>query len=89
MWWASLAIVTIFYMLVAIAAVGAQPAAKFTGQEAGLAVILQNVTGKAWPAIVPLPHPSWRTNGWEQRNPWFGEDLLPALRQAVAAALEP
>jgi uracil-DNA glycosylase len=41
------------------------------------------------PAIVPLPHPSWRTTGWERRNPWFGDDLLPALRQAVAVALRP
>ena len=39
-------------MLVAVAALGAQPAAMFEGQEAGLAVILQNVTGKAWPALV-------------------------------------
>jgi uracil-DNA glycosylase len=39
------------------------------------------------PAIIPLPHPSWRTTGWEQRNPWFAEDLLPVLREAVAAAL--
>jgi uracil-DNA glycosylase len=39
------------------------------------------------PAIVPLPHPSWRTTGWERRNPWFGEELLPALRHAVAEAL--
>jgi basic amino acid/polyamine antiporter, APA family len=49
---AALCIVTVFYMLVAIAALGAQPAAMFAGQEAGLAVILQNVTGKAWPALV-------------------------------------
>jgi APA family basic amino acid/polyamine antiporter len=48
----ALAVVTLFYMLVAVAAVGAQPAAKFQGQEAGLAVILQNVTGKTWPALV-------------------------------------
>jgi APA family basic amino acid/polyamine antiporter len=48
----ALAIVTVFYMLVALAALGAQPASQFAGQEAGLAVILQNVTGKAWPAIV-------------------------------------
>ncbi len=48
----ALAIVTIFYMLVAVAALGAQPAAQFEGQEAGLAVILQNVTGKVWPALV-------------------------------------
>jgi uracil-DNA glycosylase len=45
--------------------------------------------GELGPAIVPLPHPSWRTTGWEKRNPWFGEDLLPALRQAVAVALDP
>jgi APA family basic amino acid/polyamine antiporter len=49
---AALIIVTVFYMLVAIAAMGAQPAHMFEGQEAGLAVILQNVTGKAWPALV-------------------------------------
>jgi APA family basic amino acid/polyamine antiporter len=49
---AALVIVTVFYMLVAIAALGAQPAGMFAGQEAGLAVILQNVTGKAWPALV-------------------------------------
>src|SRR5450830_877651 len=48
----ALVIVTVFYMLVAVAAMGAQPAAKFAGQEAGLAVILQNVTGQTWPALV-------------------------------------
>jgi len=48
----ALAVVTVFYLLVAVAAVGAQPAARFHGQEAGLAVILQDVTGKAWPALV-------------------------------------
>ncbi|MEC5162485.1 MULTISPECIES: amino acid permease [unclassified Janthinobacterium] len=49
---AALVIVTVFYLLVAVAALGAQPAAKFEGQEAGLSVILQNVTGQAWPALV-------------------------------------
>jgi uracil-DNA glycosylase len=39
------------------------------------------------PAVIPLPHPSWRTGGWERRNPWFAEELLPALRLAIAAAL--
>jgi uracil-DNA glycosylase len=39
------------------------------------------------PEIVPLPHPSWRTTGWELRNPWFGQELLPVLRQAVTEAL--
>ncbi len=39
------------------------------------------------PDRFPLPHPSWRTIGWEQRNPWFAAEVLPALRAAVAAAL--
>lgn len=49
---AALCIVTLFYMLVAVAAIGAQPARMFEGQEAGLSVILQNVTGQTWPALV-------------------------------------
>lgn len=39
------------------------------------------------PSQFPLPHPSWRTNAWERKNPWFTERALPALRQAVIAAL--
>ena len=34
-----------------------------------------------------MPHPSWRTIGWEQRNPWFVTDILPALRQHIQALL--
>jgi len=49
---AALVIVTVSYLLVAVTALGAQPAGKFEGQDAGLAVILQNVTGKVWPAVV-------------------------------------
>jgi basic amino acid/polyamine antiporter, APA family len=49
---AALVIVTVFYLFVAVAALGAQPASKFAGQEAGLSVILQTVTGRAWPAII-------------------------------------
>jgi uracil-DNA glycosylase len=40
------------------------------------------------PRYLPLPHPSWRTSGWEKRNPWFQERLIPALRREVARALE-
>jgi uracil-DNA glycosylase len=40
------------------------------------------------PRCFPLPHPSWRTTAWERRNPWFAEDVLPALRRRVAAALK-
>ncbi len=45
-------IVTVFYVLVALAAVGAQRYQLFEGQAAGLAVILRNITGSAWPAII-------------------------------------
>lgn len=34
-----------------------------------------------------LPHPSWRSTGWMQRNPWFMTDIVPRLRQRVADAL--
>ena len=48
-------------------------------------------TVKAWrdylPRYWPLPHPSWRTTAWEQKNPWFKRRLLPELRRAVAGLL--
>ena len=39
------------------------------------------------PTIFPLPHPSWRSRHWAAKNPWFGADVLPALRYAVRCAL--
>ncbi|MFH5776468.1 amino acid permease [Paracoccus sp. NGMCC 1.201697] len=48
----ALFIVIGFYLLVALAALGAQPQGLFGGQEAGLAVILQNVTGSPIPAVI-------------------------------------
>ncbi len=36
------------------------------------------------PRVIPLPHPSWRNNGWLKRNPWFGAEVLPAVRAQVA-----
>lgn len=48
-------------------------------------------TVRAWktyrPRYVPLPHPSPRNNIWLKRNPWFGEELLPYLRQRVRRIL--
>jgi uracil-DNA glycosylase len=35
------------------------------------------------PALLPLPHPSWRNNAWLKRNAWFASDLLPELRRRV------
>jgi len=40
-----------------------------------------------WPAMLPLPHPSPRNNSWLKTNPWFAEDILPALRERVSALI--
>lgn len=32
---------------------------------------------------LPVPHPSWRNNGWLKANPWFEVELLPCLRREV------
>ncbi|MBY0613160.1 MAG: uracil-DNA glycosylase family protein [Beijerinckiaceae bacterium] len=37
------------------------------------------------PRLLPMPHPSWRNNGWLKRNLWFESELLPALRAEVAS----
>ena len=39
------------------------------------------------PAILPLPHPSWRSRHWAAKNPWFEADVVPALRSAIQDAL--
>ena len=39
------------------------------------------------PAVIALPHPSWRNNAWLTRNPWFETELLPLLRREVALRL--
>lgn len=48
-------------------------------------------TVRAWreyaPAVYPLPHPSPRNQLWLKRNPWFADELLPELREAVRRVL--
>ena len=39
------------------------------------------------PRFLPLPHPAWRSTIWMRKNPWFEPEVLPRLRQAVAAHL--
>jgi uracil-DNA glycosylase len=41
-----------------------------------------------WPTIAVLPHPSPRNNIWLKRNPWFEQQVLPALAKRVAQVLE-
>ncbi|MDR3499560.1 MAG: uracil-DNA glycosylase family protein [Parvibaculum sp.] len=44
-------------------------------------------TVAAWrgylPRAIPLPHPSWRNNGWIRKNPWFETEVLPMLRMEI------
>jgi uracil-DNA glycosylase len=48
-------------------------------------------TVRAWQdfgdAVMPLPHPSPRNNIWLKKNAWFEKNVLPELKQRVAAAL--
>jgi uracil-DNA glycosylase len=39
------------------------------------------------PQFLPLPHPSPRNQMWLKRNPWFAEEVLPLLREAVGREL--
>ena len=38
-------------------------------------------------AVIPLPHPSWRSTVWLKRNQWFEGELAPYLRARVVAVL--
>lgn len=40
------------------------------------------------PAILPMPHPSWRNTGWLKRNPWFEAEVVPYLRKRVGQILD-
>ena len=49
-------------------------------------------TVKHWrdygPDIMPMPHPSWRNNGWIKRHDWFAEELTELkgrVRQLIDA----
>jgi len=45
-------------------------------------------TVEAWrefvPEYLPMPHPSPRNQAWFKRHPWFAEELIPRVREAVA-----
>ncbi len=39
------------------------------------------------PAIIPTPHPSWRTTAWQKKHSWFEAELVPELQRRVAALI--
>lgn len=40
------------------------------------------------PDFLPLPHPSPRNNIWQKKNEWFGQEVLPELKNKVKQLLE-
>lgn len=44
-------------------------------------------TATAGAITFPLPHPSWRNNGWLRRNPWFENELVPKIQYVIRQAL--
>ena len=68
--------------------VGSYAQAHYLGERRGASV---TQTVRAFrdhlPAFLPIPHPSWRTTGWQKRNPWFDSDVLPELRSRVHALI--
>ena len=42
---------------------------------------------KTLPALLALPHPSWRNTAWLKRNPWFDAEVTPYLQDRVAEML--
>ncbi|MEL7049703.1 MAG: uracil-DNA glycosylase family protein, partial [Pseudomonadota bacterium] len=46
------------------------------------------VTAQSGIGYVPMPHPSWRNNGWLKANPWFEADLVPELKSRVRGLLD-
>ena len=68
--------------------IGAYAQAYYLGTRRGPTL---TATVAAWadyaPDLLPLPHPSPRNRLWLTRNPWFEAELLPVLRERVAAVL--
>jgi uracil-DNA glycosylase len=57
-----------------------------TRQKASLTDTVKNWK-EYWPDIIALPHPSPRNNIWLKRNPWFGQEILPALKDRIVQVL--
>ncbi len=67
--------------------VGSYAQARYLPQMRGSSLTERVRDFAAFTPIIPLPHPSWRSVGWQKRNAWFDSDLLPVLRALVRARL--
>ncbi|MEM9784191.1 MAG: uracil-DNA glycosylase family protein [Pseudomonadota bacterium] len=60
---------------------GPPPKGGVTARVAAMRAVL--AAGEA-PAVVALPHPSWRNTAWLKRNPWFEAEVVPWLKARIA-----
>ena len=65
--------------------VGRYAQARYLGERRTLTETVRAFAG--YGSRFPLPHPSWRSRVWMRKNPWFEDEVLPALRRRVAEAL--
>ena len=42
---------------------------------------------RAGPAVLVVPHPSWRNTGWLMEHSWFEAEVVPELQRQVRLAL--
>ncbi|TCK33488.1 uracil-DNA glycosylase [Paraburkholderia sp. BL8N3] len=68
--------------------IGSYAQARFLGRTRRLSL---TETVAAWreyaPRFIPLPHPSPRNQAWFKRHGWFHTDIVPVIRERVAASL--
>ncbi len=67
--------------------IGTYAQKRYLSKTTSMTDLVRNFQGPLSEGFFPLPHPSWRTVGWQKRNPWFDADVLPVLRQRVADIL--
>jgi len=41
-----------------------------------------------WPDSIPMPHPSPRNNLWLRKNPWFEQEVVPAMQARISEVLD-
>jgi uracil-DNA glycosylase len=66
--------------------IGAYAQAWHFKSEATLTETVRNWKAYA-PAVMPLPHPSPRNTPWLRQNPWFEDEVLPAMKARIRASM--